>query len=846
VIRFFLVFAITLSLLTLPGPIGGQPVAVHANPAPVENWYPSGPAFNTLTTPFFTDENSEFVCLQTPTPCIDLTDWPLSPTLVAQLITNPGLFVTSPISAKEYFELEFHLGTNFWGCQMNYGNSACGRDIRQGIAHLVDKTVFTNTQADIAGLAIPNDNPYPPSTGLPQPNPCAWDPLFPRTGQNCNVGSPGGTAYHLAPATGVTYAWQPVLGSLDFCAAASHFIAAGLATGKDSVTCVLTGISSAASANPVNFFPRSDSPPRLELGNGIGQEICAVFTGSFTTGCGINGSTTNILTVTPGPITAFPGFTTSTTTVSQTWNMYTAGFANVLTFDSGLYFGYNSQFVSGISSIKQPTGPCSSQSVPSFSAVNYMYLCNSSYDTISSQMEFAPCLNAPGDPSKGQTVPTFANCPSTSQLTATSAGYKTADLFGQNAYTIPVWSGQNQFAYLSNWQRVVLHQGNGPLNYFSTLNAYSPNPAVPQTIRQGYKQLTRSLNPYIASTFWDFGIIGSIWDSLNTVNPEANSQLLDWMTIKTSVLSNSGLSYTPPPGTIATYRFTLRNDLFWQDGKKLTAWDVSFSYQSLRATGSFQSAGLAPMTGVKVLSPTQIDVNVNGNGPFTRLSLTSPTIIPGRYWSGQCQGGIWDADVGIGNVPDSCMTPDPNKIQPTFDPLAAGILVGSGPWACKSSTGTLGRGCSSSGSMNPPVGGSYTLTRNGLGTTPGGSLNTFFRSNGNLALWVWTGDTGVFSTDFLNFGVVSLCFGQPIGTTGCTHWQQGIGSPGGSSTVGLTQVSIVQRFVGVNWVMPYDWVNSAPVGIAPLSPLLYEGTSTLSPASVAGCTNLYPTGGYDC
>jgi ABC-type transport system substrate-binding protein len=837
-IRFVLIFGISLSLLTLPGPFAGQPVTVHANPAPIENWYPSGPAFNTLTTPFFTDENSEFVCLQTG--CIDLTDWPLSPALISQLIPNPGLFVTSPISAKEYFELEFHLGTNFWGCQMNFGNSGCGRDIRQGVAHLVDKTIFTSTQAEIAGLAITNDNPYPPSTGLPSPNPCAWDPLFPQTGPNCTVGSAGGTAYHLAAATGVTYPWQPALGSLDFCAAATHFISAGVATGKNSATCVLTGISSAASANPVNLFPRSDSPPRLELGNGIGQGICALFTGSFTTGC------TPYLSVNPGPSTAFPGFSTSPTTVSQTWNMYTAGFINVLTFDNGFYFSYNSQFVSGIPSIKQPTGPCSSQSVPSFVATNYMYLCNSNYDSISRQMEFAPCLNAPGDPSPGQTTPTFANCPSSSQLTATSAGYQTANLFGQNAYTIPIWSGQNQYAYLSNWRRAVLHQGNGLLNYFSTLNAYSPNPAVPQTIRQGYKQTTRSLNPYIASTFWDFGIIGNIWDSLNTVNPEGNSQLLDWMTARTSVIQNSGLSYVPPNGTIATYRFQLRNDIFWQDGRKLTAWDVAFSYQSLKATGSFQGSALAPMTGVKVLSATQMDVNVNGNGPFTRLALTSPTIIPGRYWSGQCQGGIWDANVALGKVPDTCMTADPNKIQPTFDPLAAGILVGSGPWACKSSTGMTGGGCSSSGSMNPPVGGSYTLSRYGTGTTPGGSLNTFFRSNGNLALWTWTSNTGTFSTDFLNFGVVSLCFGAPTGTAGCTHWQQGIGSSGAGSTVGLTQVSIVQRYVGVNWIMPYDWVNSAPAGITTPSPVLYEGTATLNPASVAGCANPYPVGGYDC
>ncbi len=142
--------------------------------------------------------------------------------------------------------------------------------------------------------------------------------------------------------------------------------------------------------------------------------------------------------------------------------------------------------------------------------------------------------------------------------------------------------------------------------------------------------------------------------------------------------------------------------------------------------------------------------------------------------------------------------------------------------------------------MNPGVGGSYTLTRNGIGTIPGGSLNTFFRSNGNLALWIWTGDTGVFSTDFLNFGVVSLCFGKAVGTSGCTVWQHGIGGSSAGTTVGLAQVSIVQRFVGVNWVAPYDWIASAPQNIAAFPPILYEGAVTLNPCSID------PANGYDC
>jgi len=831
-----------ISFATLSGPTASVPTA-HALQAPAESWYPAGPAFNNYVTPFFSDENAEFNCLQTG--CVDLTDWPLSPTLVNGLLPSPNIYITNPISAKEYFELEFHLGTNFWGCPMTFGNSACGKDIRQGIAHLVDKTIFTTSQGDIAGAAIPNDNPYPPSTGLPAPNPCNWDPLFPQTGSSCTVGALGGTSYHRAVATGVNYPWQPALGSPDFCAAASHFVNAGLASGKNPTTCVLTGIAPGVTTNPIQFFARSDSSPRLELGDGVGQELCALFTGSFTTGC------SSYVSVEPVPITGFPGFITSPSSVQATWNMYTAGFINVLTFDSGLFFGYNSQFVSGIPSIQAPTGPCSAQSVPSYSAGNYMYLCSSSYDSISTQMEFSPCLNAPGDPTTGQTTPTFANCQNSSQLTATSAGYKTADLFGQNAYTIPIWSGRNQYGYLSNWQRVVLHQGNGLLNYFAPLNAYSTNPAQPQTIRQGFKQLTQSLNPYIASSFWDFGIISNIWDSLNMVNPEANGQLIDWMTLGTTVIPNQQLGYVPPAGTIATYRFALRSDIYWQDRTRLTAWDVAFTYLTLKATGAFQGAQLAPMTGVKVISSSQIDVNVNGNGPFTRLALTQPTIIPGRYWSNQCPGGIWDGNVAIGNVPDRCMSADPAKIVPGYDPLAAGTLIGSGPWVCKSSSGTIGQGCSTTGSENPPIGDTYSLQRYGVGTTPGGSLNTFFRSSGNLALWIWSQTTGDFGHDFLNFSILSSCYQVSPVPTKCRGWSMGIGNGAGTSgapaLIGSTQVSILSRFAGVNWVSPFDWRALPPQSIGTFPPVLYEGSVTLNPSSVAGCTTSYSSGGgYDC
>jgi hypothetical protein len=233
----------------------------------------------------FTDETAEFNNIQSASPSIDFTDWPLTQSLVPSLTSNPNFLVSSPISSHSYFEIEFMLANNFWGVNFNYGNDLNGVQIRQGISHLIDKTSFVANDPNIGGQGSPIDNPLPPSNGgLTSPNPCAWDASFPETGTGCIVGGPGGIAYHLAAAGGVNFAWQPALGSSDFCAAAQHFINAGLATGKSS-TCVLTGLASTVAQNTVSFFVRSDDPARLDLGNGLAQEICALFTGSFTTSC---------------------------------------------------------------------------------------------------------------------------------------------------------------------------------------------------------------------------------------------------------------------------------------------------------------------------------------------------------------------------------------------------------------------------------------------------------------------------------------------------------------------------------------------------------------------------------
>jgi hypothetical protein len=185
----------------------------------------------------------------------------------------------------------------------------------------------------------------------------------------------------------------------------------------------------------------------------------------------------------------------------------------------------------------------------------------------------------------------------------------------------------------------------------------------------------------------------------------------------------------------------------------------------------------------------------------------------------------------------------------SYDPIAAHTLVGSGAFTCGTVTSSGSGSCSSSGTMNPPIGGGYVLSRFGKGLAPASSISSvYFRSAANLALWTWSEDTGDGTHDFLNYSILATCFGTQ--SSSCTHWMMGIGGCGGTvtnpCTIGLQQVAIVNRFVGLNWVAPFNWQSSPPAGIIPFAPVIHEGGYTLNPANIAGCSVPFPTGGYDC
>jgi hypothetical protein len=827
---------------------------------------------NTETTPIFTDEVAEYIDIQSGSPSIDLSDWELSPGLISTFNTNPNFFITAPIGQLGYYEVEFHLANNFWGCNFSFGNSLCGVHIRQGIAHLFDKSSFTTHEPSIAGLATPIDSAVPTTSagGLPEPNPCHYDLITDQDPTNtnpaCIVGDPSALAFHINAATGANgVPWLYAPGSTDLNLAAQHFVAAGVAAGFNAATSQLTGIVPAALANVPNFFIRSDNAPRLSLGNTISENICYLFTGSYSLPCAY-------LSIVRGPITAFPGFTTSISGVNLNWWMYTAAFSGPTFFDGSLYFGYNSRFVSGVSSIQKPTGTCDAQSVPTASAGNYEYQCSPTYDSASTQMENAPCLSATGDPTGHSNTPSPGTCP-TGPLSAISAGVTAEAIAGAGVFTLPIMELTVQYGYLQNtgFQRAINNAGLGLPNFFTWLNAWSGSSS---TLRQGFKETTKSVNPYISSTVWDTYIMGNIYDSLYASNPLAPAQLINWMTESTAQLSNSSLIYNggvagAPAHTLTTYRFTLRPDLFFQDGRPVTSYDVAFSYLSMVGTGAFLGTGATSMTGVTILNPHQFDIGVNSQGPFILPSLTAIPIVSARYWT-NAGSSSWDSAVSTcttstcldvqytlsgptvncvgtcSNFPASNQQINPSDVTATFDPITAHNFVGSGPWQCGTVTSSGSGSCSSSGSMNPPQpGGSYTLTRFGNGLPPASSISgIYFRSSGNLALYLWSQQND--QNPLLAFVAVASCYQLAVNLAGtCGHFQQGIGNPGSGTPVGVNQVSVSSRFYNLNWLAPFEWATTPPSGIGALPPVLYEGSVTLTPAPSPSACNV-PNTFYNC
>lgn len=171
-VRCLVIFVLIVSLLNLPHlgrKFDGQ---AFGNPAPNERWIPSGPSMDQIGPIVYGDEDAEFLALQTNG--IDFADLPL-PAPSVQTYSSDQNFYVSQAGEGSVSGLDFNMANTFWGCPFSFlpaNNviSACGIDIRQGIAHLIDKSSFTTSEAYLTSFSVPVDDPW--GSAIPTPNPC--------------------------------------------------------------------------------------------------------------------------------------------------------------------------------------------------------------------------------------------------------------------------------------------------------------------------------------------------------------------------------------------------------------------------------------------------------------------------------------------------------------------------------------------------------------------------------------------------------------------------------------------------------------------------------------------------
>ncbi|TMI13986.1 hypothetical protein E6H33_09395 [Candidatus Bathyarchaeota archaeon] len=730
-------------------------------------------------------------------------------------------------------------------------------NIRQGISSLIDKVAVTI--ADIGAIgpgAAPMDNPLTPASnvlhsGYPNDNnnPCTVAPAGGCTPGLANCGAaaggacnptgpycvttgavtdyprnpdgscPAGTfpvggvsswdklatgtaisAYHYATDTTDSLGFVNP-GQVDFCRAADHFIAAGLATGKNAA-CELTGETAALSGGTIVFYGRN-SLGRHNLSVGLDAAMCELFNLGSTSCTQV--SLTIISLAQAHPLVFTTGCKSATEPGCQTvgpntgWNLYAGGFFFPTPTPDNQWGIYDSSFASDF---------CGGQ--PGLEPSNYDFVCNTKMDIYQEQSQF---LSTPA---------------------AAESSLQTAmDIFGNHTIIDVTWTPSVQYSYLKNWLEVSNAAGIGVAqgNVWSLLNMWNPNPVVSgPTIRWGQKDATTTLNPFSFNTVVEADIVVEVYDSLLVTNPFSPTQVVGWMVNSYQLIPGGGTncptSYTNGRGTFAVgacVKMVMRGDIPWHDiyncaasdavcltSHTVTASDVKFSFANFNATGGLVSPSTANTIDV-VYSPSVLPSSAYGpSGGAAGAGVTETffiylhslnawalndivgvPIVPQRIWvsaSAPVQSnGVVAPCTSIGTL--SCTVDPAFTGGATSDPILAHKFIGSGPWVCASGelgvSGTVyGGGCTfnadgSPGSQAVPVGGTAVLrkfensaTLNGLDPN-----QAYFRSKEKFQQFQWAAyPSGNAATTGGIISAINACkasataIGGKVAYAACQHW----------------------------------------------------------------------------
>ena len=809
-------FILTPILILNIKPVSAIPGVAVDDPS--NQWAPYGPLVKNIQLKFYSDPQSEFADFIAGK--IDLTDWQQSKTSFASYDNNPD-FLLSPVQGQfGEFGIYFNgLDTTWaaWGCDWTLHtpytdisgashpyqtySSACGINMRQAFLHLVDRPAFAR---DVLGgtaqaLADPSPTSKDPSAS-PLSTQCSWDSLYPSTKYPTCL-----SAYNFADDPG-GFA-RP--GSVDFCAAADHMIMAGVATGEQPGTCILTGVNPGVYTNPIKGMIRNDDPRRLALGNGFMNMLNQLMSGTvvYPTYGTINKQGAIVFTDPPeSPI--------------DDWSFYTFAYGFGGQFPDhlfDLYYSSNASDLCGGPNNPEPDNPT--------------FVCMKNLD----------------------------NIVITASTTADISNFRTATLaafdeYGKHAVDMTAFTMGIRLAALRSVAGLVNSRGISYNNPYTVLNAHKDpnftpvNPIYafgggdPSRLRWGQAQPIFQMNIFHAGTEWEFQGMREIYDTLLAGSPVEIAKPYCWMCDTfTQSLDFRGDTH---------FVIELRQNLRWHDGERVDAKDVAFSLLAIRDFAPVAGGGLYFLKSVKVFSSTQLDVTFTGQSLVFPIDMEA-YVIPRHIWEcatdNTCAQSVSSKGTHGDYVAAGVLEPSIVKRSISFDPVANGALIGSGPFMCRSifpeDQGKVGTGCTKNDAGNRigqsiPAGGTMLLQAFDFTNQPGNTDPFYQYMRSYNPSWGTGIGTNAFSGQFQEFSWadqnndaqvnitdlvgVGACWHASQPTAQCpasqyNYWLKPAFHPDSPNTIS-SEVAIVAAHMDDSYVFPYSWNPPNLENITPFTP----------------------------
>jgi ABC-type transport system substrate-binding protein len=192
------------------------------------------------------------------------------------------------------------------------------------------------------------------------------------------------------------------------------------------------------------------------------------------------------------------------------------------------------------------------------------------------------------------------------------------------------------------WRGVANQMGLGINSWFTFFNAYPEgfmygNPGEEMIMQYGWKETgyPQHMNILYAEWYWDFEVLGKIYDAMGARNPYALAEIIPWM------INYYELGTYPFGAEIRSkVLVSLKTGIKWFDGNPVTAKDVVFSL--VECTKLLMDKGYSPpwwhtstmhILSYTLIDPLTVEFLMDSRTAWALLwVLIAPPIIPEHIW----------------------------------------------------------------------------------------------------------------------------------------------------------------------------------------------------------------------